>query len=136
MASEDECRIDTIEVKQEYEGFLKESFKKNNVQNKITIHFGEGLNIIPTLYHSYDLIFIDAEKIHYPQYYDLCIEKLNKGGLLIADNVLWYGKVDDQTVNDKRTLAIREFNEKVNKDTRVENIIIPLRDGLMLVAKK
>lgn len=136
LSSENDCRIDTIEVKQEYEDFLKESFLKNNIQDKINIHFGEGLNIIPTLPYSYDLIFIDAEKIHYPQYYDLCIEKLNKGGLLIADNVLWYGKVDDESINDKRTLAIREFNEKANKDARVENIIVPLRDGLMLVVKK
>lgn len=136
FSSEDDCIIDTIEVKQEYEKFLKDSFQKNNIKDRINIHFGEGLDILPTLDYSFDLIFIDAEKIHYPQYYDICMDKLNKGGLLIADNVLWYGKVDDENITDKRTLAIREFNDKVNKDLRVENILVPIRDGLMLAVKK
>lgn len=135
FASSDECIIDTIEALHEYESFLKENFEKNNVAHKIKMHFGQGLDIVEQLDEKYDLIFIDAEKVHYPQYFDLCVEKLNKGGLLIADNILWYGKVSLDYIDDKETEAIREFNKKVTEDTRLENVIIPMRDGLMIARK-
>ncbi|MDO5760993.1 MAG: methyltransferase, partial [Bacteroidota bacterium] len=88
------------------------------------------------LKHSYDLIFIDAEKLHYPEYYDICVEKLNSGGVLLADNILWYGKVALENIKDKDTEAIREFNYKVTEDCRVDNLILPIRDGIMIVRKK
>ncbi|MCF0210492.1 MAG: class I SAM-dependent methyltransferase [Bacteroidales bacterium] len=135
LATEDDCIIDTIEALQEYEGFLKNNFEKNNVANKIRMHFGQGLDVVNELNEKYDLIFIDAEKVHYPQYYEMCIEKLNKGGLLLADNILWYGKVSLDYIDDKETEAIREFNSMVTKDERVENIIIPIRDGIMVARR-
>ncbi|MBQ9254903.1 MAG: class I SAM-dependent methyltransferase [Bacteroidales bacterium] len=135
LATEDDCKIDTIEALQEYEEFLRESFAKNNVLDKINMYFGQGLDVVKQLSTTYDLIFIDAEKVHYPEYFDMCVEKLNKGGLLIADNILWYGKVGLDYVNDKETQAIREFNLKVTQDERVENLIIPIRDGLMVARK-
>ena len=135
LATEDDCKIDTIEALQEYEEFLRESFAKNNVLDKINMYFGQGLDVVKQLSTTYDLIFIDAEKVHYPEYFDMGVEKLNKGGLLIADNILWYGKVGLDYVNDKETQAIREFNLKVTQDERVENLIIPIRDGLMVARK-
>lgn len=82
------------------------------------------------------MIFIDAEKLHYPDYYDICIDKLNKGGVLLADNILWYGKVVLENIKDKETQAIREFNCRVTKDDRVDNLILPIRDGIMVARKK
>lgn len=136
FATKESCKIDTIEAMQEYEEFLLKSFRKNKVEHKINLHFGQGLEVIKQLNHIYDLIFIDAEKLHYPDYYDICIDKLNKGGVLLADNILWYGKVVLEDVKDKETQAIREFNYRVAKDDRVDNLILPIRDGIMMARKK
>lgn len=135
LSTDEDCKIDTIEAKQEYEEFLLEHLKDNHINKKINILFGQGLEVIRTLKDNYDLIFIDAEKIHYPEYFSLCVEKLNKGGLLIADNILWYGKVALEHITDKDTQAIRRFNDLVTEDKRVENLIIPIRDGLMIARK-
>ena len=94
------------------------------------------MEIIPSLNNTYDLIFLDAEKLHYPNYYDIIVEKLNKGGILIADNILWYGKVALENCNDKDTQAIRRFNDLITKDERMENVIIPIRDGLMVARRR
>ncbi len=136
LASEEYCKIDTVEALQEYEDFLTESFKNNNVSHKINLYFGQGLQVIKGLNYKYDLIFVDAEKLHYPDYYDICMEKLNKGGVLLADNILWYGKVALQEIEDKETQAIREFNYKVTSDSRVDNLILPIRDGIMVARKR
>ncbi len=136
LSTSQDCKIDTIEVLREYESFLIKTFTDNNIINKINLYFGQGLEIIPSLNNTYDLIFLDAEKLHYPNYYDIIVEKLNKGGILIADNILWYGKVALENCNDKDTQAIRRFNDLITKDERMENVIIPIRDGLMVARRR
>ncbi|MBP1646209.1 MAG: O-methyltransferase family 3 [Bacteroidetes bacterium] len=129
-------KLHTIEWKEEYEEFLLNLFKENKVEDKIQLHIGKALDIIPTIEEEFDIVFIDADKANYPAYYDLCIEKLRKGGLMIADNVLWYGKIALETMpKDKHTVGIHSFNQKITEDPRMENLIIPLRDGLMIGRK-
>lgn len=136
LSSGEDCKIDTIEALEEYKPFLVKKFSENNVINKINLHIGQGLEVIPTLENKYDLIFLDAEKLHYPNYYPLLVEKLEKGGLLLADNILWYGKVALEDCNDKDTAAIRLFNDLVTQDERMENIIVPIRDGIMVARRR
>lgn len=127
--------IHTIEKEEEYEDFLNESFEKYN-KNKIKLHIGKAMDILPTIEEEFDLIFIDADKASYDAYYNICIEKLRKGGIIIADNILWYGKVGLSPMpQDKETLAINQFNTLITQDPRVENVIIPIRDGLMMGRK-
>ncbi|MFA6200142.1 MAG: O-methyltransferase [Bacteroidales bacterium] len=127
--------IHTIEKEEEYEDFLNESFEKYN-KNKIKLHIGKAIDILPTIEEEFDLIFIDADKASYDAYYNICIEKLRKGGIIIADNILWYGKVGLSPMpQDKETLAINQFNNLITQDSRVENVIIPIRDGLMMGRK-
>lgn len=131
-----EGKLHTIEKDEEYREFLLELFKENKVDDKIQLHIGAALDIIATLEEEFDIIFIDADKANYPVYYDLCIEKLRKGGLMIADNVLWYGKIALEPMpKDKLTVAINNFNQKITEDKRMENLIIPIRDGLMIGRK-
>ncbi len=131
-AMQEDGVVDTIECMQEYEDFLIENFKKNKVDKKINIYFGQGLEVVKTLSFKYDIIFLDAEKAHYKDYFPLLVDKLNQGGLLIADNILWYGKVVLQDVQDKQTQSIREFNRLVTQDARLESVIVPIRDGLII----
>jgi len=98
-------------------------------------HTGDALDIMKELELSFDLIFIDGDKRQYPQYYKLSFEKLKKNGYILADNVLWDGKVADPTKNDPMTNGIRRFNQVVKEDQRVEKILIPARDGLMIIRK-
>ncbi|MDR1726132.1 MAG: O-methyltransferase [Bacteroidales bacterium] len=128
--------IHTIEADEEKEDFLRNMFGNNSLNNRIVLHIGNALDIIPEIEGDFDLIFIDADKISYPEYYELCRKKLRKGGVLLADNVLWYGKVALTTQPaDKQTQAIKRFNELVQADETFENVIIPIRDGLMLAVK-
>lgn len=127
--------IHTIEKEEEYEDFLNESFEKYN-KNKVKLHIGKAMDILPTIEEEFDLIFIDADKASYDAHYNICIEKLRKGGIIIADNILWYGKVGLSPMpQDKETLAINQFNNLITQDSRVENVIIPIRDGLMMGRK-
>ena len=105
--------------------------------NKIELVLGDAKDFIPTFKDSIDLVFIDADKKNYLNYYHLVIDKLNKGGLIIADNVLWSGKITmPESDMDKETLSLHKFNQFVQQDKRVENILLPIRDGLMIVRKK
>ena len=98
---------------------------------------GNALDIIPDLNFNWDLVFIDADKENYSNYFDYVIQKVNKGGMIIADNVLWSGKVTRPTSeNDIETKALKTFNEKVNSDSRVNNVLMPVRDGMMIMIKK
>ena len=98
---------------------------------------GNALEIIPELNFKWDLVFIDADKENYSNYFDSVIEKVNKGGMIIADNVLWSGKVTrPNSENDIETKALKTFNEKVNSDSRVSNVLMPVRDGMMIMIKK
>jgi caffeoyl-CoA O-methyltransferase len=128
-------RIDTIDINDELTPMVREFVKQSGYENKLTLHTGDARNIIPTLDGPFDLVFIDADKINYAVYYDLVFDKINKGGWIVADNVLWSGKVLNLDQADKDTLAIHQFNEKVANDKRVENILVPIRDGLMICRK-
>jgi len=128
--------IDTIEVNDELQETIEYFIEKAGVSGKVNLIIGNALEIIPTLPHNYDLIYIDGEKKEYPQYLNLCLKKLNNGGFLIADNVLWNGKVIDLSCNDEQTNAIRQFNKMVQENSCLENVLLPIRDGMMMVRKK
>jgi caffeoyl-CoA O-methyltransferase len=107
------------------------------LDKKIVQRTGPALEIIPSLNETFDLIFLDADKREYVEYYNLVVEKLHSGGFIIADNTLWNGKVVQAPVpGDEQTLGIIQFNERVKNDTRVEKVILPLRDGMTLIRKK
>jgi caffeoyl-CoA O-methyltransferase len=129
--------LHTIESNDEIIHIPETYFKKAGLSDAITIHKGDALKIIPTLDITFDLVFIDADKQQYFDYYNLCIEKLCSGGIILADNVLWDGKVIDKaTHNDPDTHAIIKFNETLRNDSRVEVVILPLRDGISIIRKK
>ena len=116
---------------------IRRYFKKADLEHQIVQYIGDALNILPNLDLKIDLAFIDADKKNYPLYFDLLIEKMNPGGLIIADNVLWSGKVIEKLdPSDLATKALIEYNNKIHEDPRVENILLPIRDGLMLCQKK
>lgn len=129
--------LHTIEINEELKEQNQKYFDAAGLKDKITSHFGNALDIIPQLGIQFDLIFIDADKLNYCRYFDLTMEKLKNGGFILADNVLWSGKVlaENSKKSDKDTIAIKEFNEKVQQDHRVENVMIPLRDGISLIQK-
>jgi len=127
----------TIEINDERKSIAEDFFNKAGFSSVIKMLIGNALNVIPTISETFDLIFIDADKPDYLNYYKAVIPKLNAGGFIIADNVLWDGKVVKQVPkNDISTKGIIAFNEYIQKDTSVENLILPLRDGLTLIRKK
>ena len=111
-------------------------FSESEFASKIKMIHGNALHILPKLDQKWDLIFIDADKENYQKYYDMTFQNLNSGGYIIADNVLWSGKVIDPDENDADTLALRSFNKALVDDSRVEVLILPLRDGLTVLRKK
>jgi caffeoyl-CoA O-methyltransferase len=127
----------TIDKNEELEDIINKYFKEAGVADKINLIIGNALDIIPKLEGYFDLVFIDADKANYINYFNLVIDKLNPGGFIIADNVLWSGKVvsEGEKVADKDTSSILKFNDAVQNDKRVNNIIIPVRDGLMIMRK-
>lgn len=130
-------RLHTIEINEELKKQNQMNFVEAGINTMVTAHFGNALEIIPDFGIQFDLIFIDADKINYGKYFDMCMEKLKKRGFILVDNVLWSGRVltENSDKTDKDTLAIKEFNEKIQQDKRVENVMIPLRDGLSLIQK-
>lgn len=133
----DDAEIHTIEINDELEDFIMKHLHKSKLEEKIYLHIGEAENIIPQLDVTFDLVFIDANKRHYNEYYDLIFDKVRSGGLIIADNTLWDGKVlETPKQTDQQTIGILEFNERIANDDRVEKVIIPVRDGLTLIWKK
>lgn len=133
----DEAEIHTIEVNDELEDFILKHLHKSKLKDKIHLHIGDAIQIIPTIDCIFDLVFIDANKRHYCEYYDLIFDKVRSGGLIIADNTLWDGKVlETPHPTDKQTIGIQAFNDMLEKDDRVEKVILPIRDGLTLIWKK
>jgi len=130
-----EGQLHTIDINEELESMATRYFEKAGMENKISFHVGDALQIIPALQETWDLVFIDADKQNYSNYFDLVIDRLRPGGCIIADNVLWSGKVLGAATDDE-TQALKDFNQKVQDDDRVENILLPIRDGLMLCRKK
>jgi caffeoyl-CoA O-methyltransferase len=129
--------LHTIEINDELESFTKGFIQKSEFADKIKFHIGNATEIIPQLPDNIDLVFIDADKRQYLDYYKLVIEKTRPGGFILADNVLWSGKViETSNLNDDYTKGILEFNDFVHQDERVENVILPVRDGIMMLRKK
>jgi len=129
-------KLITLEMNEEMEDFIMEYIEKSGIQDKIELRMGNALEIIPALNEKFDLVFIDADKEQYVDYYELALSVLNSGGFILADNVLWSGKVlEDDTKSDKETLGIKAFNEHVKNDDRVEQVMLSIRDGLMLIRK-
>lgn len=133
----DDAMIYTIEVNEEMATFIDEFVAKSGLENKIRLIMGDALEIIPTLDEVFDLVFIDADKEQYVDYYKLAKQKLRPGGFIIADNVIWSGKVlERSSKTDKETQGIVAFNEFVKNDTDVEQVMLSIRDGLLLIRKK
>jgi predicted O-methyltransferase YrrM len=137
--ADDDCYVDTIEINDEQEDFIREHLALSPYSKRVRLHIGDARDIVPSLGERYDLVFIDANKRQYVEYYDLVMEYLNDGGFIIADNTLWDGKVASvenlKAKHDAQTNGIMAFNDRVKNDTRVEKVIVPLRDGLTLIHK-
>lgn len=130
-------KLISIDVNEETSAFAKSFIEKTEYKNKIELVLADAKEYIPNIKEQIDFVFIDADKKNYLNYYHLVIDKLNSGGLIIADNVLWSGKITmSENTMDKETLALHQFNQFVQQDTRVENMLLPIRDGLMVVRKK
>ena len=128
--------IHTIDINEELVSIQNKYFAKSKCNNSIIQHVGDARNIIKSINEKFDLVFLDADKENYIEYYELVIEKVKKGGLIIADNVLWNGKViEPEKDDDELTQYLIDFNKMINEDDRVENIILPLRDGLNVILK-
>jgi predicted O-methyltransferase YrrM len=125
----------TLDINEELEDFVRLFFNQSAFKDKIEFRVGNALDIIPSLTQNFDLVFIDADKLNYGRYYDLVFDKVRQGGYIISDNVLWSGKVAEPSKKDKDTVSIRAFNQKLHQDSRTENILLPIRDGLLVVRK-
>ena len=129
-------RLHTIEIDDELESIAMKYFQKSGMADRIKHHIGDALQIIPSIKESFDLVFIDADKRHYCGYYHQVINNVPIGGFLMADNILWNGKVTDpNAATEEQTKGILEFNDLVQNDARVRNVILPIRDGIMLIQK-
>jgi caffeoyl-CoA O-methyltransferase len=123
--------VHTIDIKEELVGFQRKYFDKSEWKNQIHQHLGEAITVIPTLEETFDLVFIDADKENYLNYYELILPKMNKGGIILSDNVLWSGKVvEPLKEGDLSTQVLIEYNKKLKEDTRIETVMLPIRDGL------
>lgn len=128
--------IDTIEIDDELEGFIKKWIDKSPYKDKITLHIGDAVKVVPALNKKFDLVFLDAEKREYPDYYKQLFDYVELGGYIIADNTLWDGHVvDPEYSKDRQTKAIKEFNDMVAADSRVSVSIVPIRDGLTIIRR-
>jgi caffeoyl-CoA O-methyltransferase len=129
-------KITTLDMNEELTPMVEKYFSKSKYANQIDFKIGNAIDLIPTLEGPFDLVFIDADKENYANYFDLVIDKVPSGGFILADNVLWSGNILKPVAEmDKNTLALHEFNQKVHVDTRVENVLFPIRDGIMVLRK-
>jgi len=129
--------LHSIEINDELEEIITKYIQKSGLQNQINVHFGNALEIMPALNETFDLVFIDGDKREYLAYYELVLKYVKPGGFILADNVLWSGKVIElETPDDEYTKGIFDFNDFLKNDKRVEKVILPLRDGLTLIRKK
>ena len=125
--------LHTIDIKEELTDLQREFFDRSGYGNQIVQHLGKAADIIPSLNTTFDLVFIDADKQNYAHYFDLVIEKMTRGGIILSDNVLWSGKVVEEVKpNDKHTQALMAYNQKIKDDPRVETVLLPIRDGITL----
>jgi caffeoyl-CoA O-methyltransferase len=128
--------LHTIELREEDATTAQNYFTKSSHSEQIILHLGNALDIIPKLDQILDLVFIDADKVNYINYYELTLPRLRKGGVILADNVLFHGEVWNENISGKNAIAINAFNEHVANDERVQQVIITIRDGLMMIIKK
>lgn len=129
-------KIHTIDINEELETMVNAYIEKSNLKDTIINHIGNAIEIIPTLSEEFDIVFIDADKTNYSNYYDLVFDKVKSGGYIIADNVLWSGKIIEQEDKmDDDTKALVEYSKKIHADNRVQNVLFPVRDGLMIARK-
>jgi predicted O-methyltransferase YrrM len=126
----------TLDINEELEKRVRGYFARSPYADQIKYLVGDAMELLPALDENFDLVFIDADKANYLNYYRLVVDKVRSGGWIIADNVLWSGKVVDKSKKDKDTEALRVFNEAVHLDQKVENLLLPIRDGLMVLRKK
>ena len=133
----DNGELYTIEIDDELETFILKYFDRSPYRDRIHLHIGDAREVVPQLDGPFDMVFIDANKRLYCDYYDLVFDKVRPGGFILADNTLWDGKILQPPLpSDAQTIGIMRFNEKIAADTRVEKVILPLRDGLTLIYKK
>ena len=132
----DDGILHTIELNNENEDIIRKYIDKTGNTNKIKLHFGEALHIIPGIDETFDIVFLDADKESYVEYFHLVIDKLRPGGVILADNALWDGKVLDRKLKDKESVGIREFNEYIKNHTRLDHVLLTIRDGIMIILKK
>jgi len=126
-------RLITIDINEELESFTRSFFDRSDYKHQIDYRIADAKEEINKLEGPFDLVFIDADKRNYALYYDLIIDKMSPGGVILVDNVLWSGKIVDETARDKSTQALRDFNQKCLEDTRVDKMLLPLRDGLYML---
>ena len=135
--ADDSCRLDTIEIDDELEDFIRAHFDASPLTPRINLHIGDARDVLPTIEGDFDLVFIDANKREYCQYYEMVFPRVASGGFIIADNTLWDGKVVDWGKKlDAQTEGILRFNDMIAADDRVEKVILPVRDGLTIIYKK
>lgn len=129
------CHIDTVEIDAEYADDIRSTFEEAGFGDRISLHIGDALELLPTLLarNDYDMAFVDANKRHYPEYYRLLRKAFKPGSYILADNTLWGDKVLEDDAHDAQTEGVRKFNDLVAADTGVSKIIIPVRDGLSLI---
>ena len=128
--------LHTIDINEELKSICERYFEKAGISKQVKLHTGNAMDIIPTIDAEFELVFIDADKENYSNYFDLIIERMPVGGYIIADNVLWSGKVVEEVdTNDIETQELIAFNKKIHESERVENLLLPIRDGLMVCRK-
>ena len=126
----------TIEANREQETIIRKYLDLAGVSDRVALILGDAKQVIPDLKESFDLAYIDADKLSYPAYYEMVMEKLNPEGIILVDNVLWDGKVLKTDAKERDTQTLQAFNERIQQDPRVENVLLPLRDGLMMIKKR
>ena len=135
--ADDSCRLDTIEIDDELEDFIRAHFDASPLAPRINLHIGDARDVLPTIEGDFDLVFIDANKREYCEYYEMVFDRVAPGGFIIADNTLWDGKVVDWGQKlDAQTEGILRFNDMIAADDCVEKVILPIRDGLTIIYKK
>lgn len=127
--------LHTIEVNDEMGWLIRRHLENAGVAHKVQLHLGDAAHIIPTLDEAFDLVFLDAGKLDYSRHYELALAKTRSGGFLLADNVLWDGKVAGGDEKDETARVLRDFNDFIQQDPRVENVLLPIRDGIMMIRK-
>ena len=133
---EDGAFLHTVEINDEQEDFTLPWFQNSPYADKISMHIGDALDVVPKLGITFDMAFIDGDKRRYVDYYEMVLQHLNPGGYILADNTLWDGHVVDEAAHDPQTVGIKAFNDLVAQDERVEKVILPIRDGLTINRKK